>query len=951
MRNTPSHRHLLMAATCIAITSVALPAFAQVRTFDIKAQPATTGIPRLALQSGLQIIAPQADLAGRRIAAVKGQMDALDAVRRALAGSGLVIASRDGAVLVLRAGAMQGALSADDAQIEEIVVTASPIVQSLTRSLDIQRRADNVKSAIAADAIGRFPDQTAAAALARLPGVAVQRDQGQERYVQVRGAPTRWTSVALNGMPILGAEDRVFRFDAVPSPLIDQVELNKTLTPAMDAQSLAGQVDIRTYSPMAHPGFHLQTAAGKGVVDLGNGPQTQYSARGSWSNDRLGAVLAGSHYIFEQQTDNTEPRFDAVGMSQVRAAKYVIRRETNSLSAGLEYQLAEGHKLTFNSLYSEFIDDEERNQYTLYLNGGTGTRSKTAGTLAGVEARGLFNKGGQKTSLTYNVLHGDHAVLGGDLTWDLAHNSSVLKSGSPLIEQYQSAGLRSSLTFTTDDRGIPVFKLFDTIRAGGVASLGARRTNLNQMAFDQERISWSGSNRKTNENLAKLDFGRDFTSFGASSRFQAGLQYNERSFIDVGSYTNVTPSGVSGGVFDARAMATALGVAWTPFDQVTTRAVDEDFDRGFTFNYIDNAGMRAQAEALINAARAANAAGANNAVPQLVASQRSRIDEDLLAGYAMNTWKWSNQTVLAGVRVERTKLQSQGTATVNGVAQPLSLDNTTTRVFPSVHWNMDVTDDLKVRAALVSGSSRPSFGSLSSNVTISDINATISGGNPELKPESAWGLDSSIEWYFAPASILSANVFYRDVKDVLFDSTTTVGDGRFNSAGFDRADYDYSTTVNGEDGKLYGLELAYSQPFRFLPGVLSGFGVDSSLTLLDGEFTTPAGRKVGFPGTSKRIASVTAFYEKYGLSARLSYQRRSKWLDAVGAMESADFWWGTSERLDFSARYQVTSNSSVFFDANNLTDEEGFRWQGDRSRPYEVEGFGRRFMAGVRLNF
>lgn len=949
MFGTVSSKQLLMAAVSVATVCVALPASAQVRTFDIQAQAATTGVPQLALQSGLQIIAPQADLAGRRIAAVKGQMDALDAVRQALAGSGLVIASRDGAVLVLRAAAIPAAAPVE--QVDEVIVTASPIVQSLTRSLDIQRRADNVKSAIAADAIGRFPDQTAAAALARLPGVAVQRDQGQERYVQVRGAPTRWTSVAFNGMPILGAEDRVFRFDAVPSPLIDQVELNKTLTPAMSAEALAGQVDIRTYSPLAHPGFHLQASAGAGFVDLGDGPQRQYSGRVSWANDRLGVVLAGSHFLFEQQTDNTEPRFDAGGMSQVRAAKYVIGRETNSLSGAIEYQIADGHKLSFNSLYSEFIDDEERNQYTFYLNGGVGTRSATAGRLTDVEVRGLFNKGGQKTSLTYNVLRGEHAVLGGDLTWDLARNESVLESGSPLIEQRQSAGLRPSLSFTTDGRGMPSFTLYDTARAGGVSSFGARRTGLDQMAFDQETITWSGSSRETTENLAKIDYGRDYSSFGANSRLQVGLQYNDREFVDVGSYSNVTPAGVAGGAFNARAVAAALGVAWTPLQMVTSRAVDEDFDRGFTFNYIDNAGMRAQAEALFDAARAANARGGSYAVPQLIATNTSRINEEMLAVYAQNTWRWSNQTVLAGVRVERAKLGAEGFATVGGVPQPLSLENTTTKVFPSIHWNMDVRDDLKVRAALVSGSSRPSFGALSSNVSINDANATVSGGNPELKPETAWGIDSSIEWYFAPASILSANVFYRNVQDVLFGSTTKVGDARLNSGGFDRAGYDYSTTVNGDDGKLYGLELTYSQPFRFLPGALSGFGVDSSLTFLDGEFTTPAGRKVGFPGTSKRIASVTAFYEKYGLSARLSYQRRSPWLDEVGATAAADFWWETSERLDFSARYQINPNFSVFLDANNLTDEEGFRWQGDRSRPYEQEGYGRRFLAGVRINF
>ena len=112
---------------------------------------------------------------------------------------------------------------ADEASVSELVVTASPIRDSLVKSLEIQREADNIVNVIAADTIGRFPDATAAAALARLPGVGVQRDQGQERYIQIRGAPTRWTTVALDGVNVLGAEDRIFRFDSVPAAQISSL--------------------------------------------------------------------------------------------------------------------------------------------------------------------------------------------------------------------------------------------------------------------------------------------------------------------------------------------------------------------------------------------------------------------------------------------------------------------------------------------------------------------------------------------------------------------------------------------------------------------------------------------------------------------------------------------------------------------------------------------------------
>src|SRR3990167_3372960 len=150
--------------------------------------------------------------------------------------------------------AAAGSAQAEDA-VDELVVTA-PIRESLEKSLQIQKEADNVVNVIAADTIGRFPDATAAGALARLPGIGVQRDQGQERYIQIRGAPTRWTTVALDGINVLGAEDRIFRFDSVPAAQISQVVLNKTLLPDMPAEALAGRVNIETFSPMDNPGLH-----------------------------------------------------------------------------------------------------------------------------------------------------------------------------------------------------------------------------------------------------------------------------------------------------------------------------------------------------------------------------------------------------------------------------------------------------------------------------------------------------------------------------------------------------------------------------------------------------------------------------------------------------------------------------------------------------------------------
>jgi hypothetical protein len=187
-------------------------------------------------------------------------------------------------------------------EVEELVVTATPIRDSIAKSLEAQRVADNIVSVVAADAIGRFPDQTAAAALSRLPATGVQRDQGQERYIQVRGAPARWTNVAFDGVNVLGAEDRIFRFDSVPASVISQLELNKTLTPDMPGEALAGRVNILTFSPLSQQGFHVNADIGRGYVDLGDDVES-YGGRVSWSNDTFGIVLGASKFSFIQETD------------------------------------------------------------------------------------------------------------------------------------------------------------------------------------------------------------------------------------------------------------------------------------------------------------------------------------------------------------------------------------------------------------------------------------------------------------------------------------------------------------------------------------------------------------------------------------------------------------------------------------------------------------------------
>ena len=129
----------------------------------------------------------------------------------------------------------------DEARQETIVVTATPIRDSQIAAIEAKRNADNVVDVLAADTIGRFPDQNLADSLGRVPGLAIERDQGQARFINFRGAPFRYTKIAFDGVDVLGAEDgRTPRFDAFPSVITSRIEVNKAITADMPGEATVG---------------------------------------------------------------------------------------------------------------------------------------------------------------------------------------------------------------------------------------------------------------------------------------------------------------------------------------------------------------------------------------------------------------------------------------------------------------------------------------------------------------------------------------------------------------------------------------------------------------------------------------------------------------------------------------------------------------------------------------
>lgn len=809
--------------------------------------------------------------------------------------------------------------AADDAAVDgDAIIVTGTILASQQASVEAKRKADNLTDIAAADSVGRFPDQNAAAALARLPAVAVQRDQGQERYIQVRGAPNRWTSVSIDGIPVVGVDEggdtRAFRFDAIPAVLLSEMVINKSLTSNLQADAVVATIDLKTYSPMQKPGLHVSGDLGYGKMDLGGGEQRQGSLRLSWSNDTVGFVLGGSHYRRKQLTDNREASYAEDGTpTNFSIRQYKLERWNNGLFGGVEYEPEDGKRIYAKAIFSEFNDNEQRNQYDFTIDGEN---------VAGM--RGSFNFGEYRNRNYIGTIGGDYATDDGlsasvKLNYTRTENTSYL----PLV-MAASTGL-PDMSYDISNPNFPIF----TVNSGTFSQTSLSIPGTVLIPAKQKTVSDSYT--------AKIDVSKEMGDLTLS----AGGLYADRDIQGNNfSFSNVVYLG---------AYAAAIGQPFNVNSYITGKSWDSDYPLGLTFNYADNVAMRRDVDSLL---ATLESYGLYDPAKDVPATDLYFQKEKTLAGYVMAKVESGPLTAIGGLRVENYVLDNAGSVYDGTTYVPLALHSSRTDLFPSLNIRYEATGNLVLRLAGQRGVSRPAFGAMRIGASINDTTnpGEISGGNPFLKPEYTWGTDASIEYYLPGNGLISVAGFYRWVDNVLYQSQQTVGSDFYNFGGVDRSGYRLSGTFNGESGKLYGVEFNVLKQFDFLPGALSGFGFQGNLTLLDGSFDTPAEKNIAFQGMSNTIANASLFYEKYGASARVSYQWRSHWLDTLGGLGSGEYRKGYGN-LDVSLRYAMNENLTLFADLANLTNETYIAYEGTTATPTEVERIGSRYLFGVRFSY
>lgn len=825
---------------------------------------------------------------------------------------------------------------------------------NLASALSRKRTADGVSDVLTRDAIGQFPDQNVAESIRRLPGINVLNDQGEGRFVTVRGLDPNLNATSLNGVrvPAPGIDERGVALDVISSDIIESIEVKKSLTPDMDADTIGASIEIKTTSAfdrkkdlyVAKLGGSYNDYSGQLTPDVAFDFATRLT-------DNFGVTGGLSYYQREFESDNIEAdgwQQDGglIYAEEVQYRDYDVERERISATLGFDARIGSHTELYLKGVYSEFNDQEFRRDVIFRLERANVTGSGNTALFndsngARIQMRRRVKDRFESSRIRTAVFGGESRF--GALTADYAVSwakSSETKDGSldptRFDANFRNSGLQ--IAFDYSDPRIPLY----SVTGNSAGFLNPDNYGLNSIEFT------AGSVGEDEEFAARFDLGYEIYSDAGTLTIQGGVKSRWRQKDFVGRFEFWEN--------DDLTLADVLGAGQT------YRLIDISPLPGFT-----------EATRFFNANRAAFEL---NEIDTALASNVENfvVDEDIFAGYLLGRWESSKLLVIGGVRYERTfnrltgnlvqLIAEDGTLPGGGIATedtvlvtPTTTERNYDQWLPSLNIRYAVQPDLILRAAAYRSLVRPNIADLAPRTIIEDDEA--SAGNPDLVPYEAWNFDATAEYYMSNNGAITAGLFYKQIDNFIFSQ-------RINDPapllGVDITRLD--TTLNGRTAEIFGIELGFSQKLDFLPGLLSGFLVQANYTFTDAKglisdgdidaiTDTPAFREITLPSASRHTFNAVLGYEKGPVSLRLAGTYRDLYLDEIQGGPDEDRFVDSLFQLDFSGRYTINKNFQAFFEWININDAEYFAFNrlGGQQNALQFERYNWTMKGGLRLTF
>jgi len=839
-----------------------------------------------------------------------------------------------GAAAPLQAAGQQalaatGAVAADAVDLDRIEVRAQ--LESQVRAVDLKRSSDAIEDAVSSDALGQYPDKNVAESLQRLPGISVTRDQGEGRFVVIRGLDANLNSVSIDGIAVGTPEDssRAAPLDVIPSDSTERLRVVKSPTPDMPGDAIGGAVLVESASAFDRDGRSLRGKIEASHQQLSG--ETSPKASFNYSEvfaDTFGIALGVNYQNRKFESDNTEVEYDnldgdidpqdvkpgEVTAINLQNRKYEIERKRIGANLNVDWRPNEESKYYLRTLYSQFDDAETRQRVIYNFDDAdivaTGTDQYRLDDLPADAIQKRMRYRTKKENTFAASLGGENKLTNAVVDYKIGYTRTEERVNDEMEARFELDA--DDMSGTLDQRSrLPTYTL----------SSNDWMDNANY-AFDRFVISPKQVNDEERSAQVNVRFDGDNSSikFGLLGRWRdRDVNVDESELrrgpdIDLASWTAADPEHRHG-VMGQGMSSTAMRAYWA--------------QNGSRYT-----------------ARPQDVAG--NAATSL--EEDYTASEDIFASYAMGTWDVGALRIIGGVRVENTRFKATGNSVElddddGYTVSPVEANRSYTNVLPGLHLRYDAADDWVLRASANKTVSRPSFGDISPRRALNAGDEELRLGNPQLDPYESKNIDLSVEKYIGTTGIVSLGLFHKSIDGYIVETVSQ------NDPAYDGLDV--TRPINGRKATVRGAEFNWQQQLAFLPGALDGLLVGASGTWLDTRFDAGIADREGeefmLPRASKHVYSAHIGYEKYGLSTRLAAVYRSEYLDTVGAGRAFDIYVAPNTQLDFSLDYKFTPRISMYFEAQNLLDKPLELYQGTRSRTLQMEEYGRTYAVGLKV--
>ena len=855
-------------------------------------------------------------------------------------------------------------------------------------SITQQRNALNIKNVVAFDEWGTLPTQNVGELATRLPGITGWRTDEDNLIigVSIRGQPADFTRLNIDGMSSTGVADtasgRNASLHAFSASMYEQIEIIAGQTPDRRADSLGGQLNLKTRSPLAMKERrrfnysasvrHFPSWADRNIPlekspthpDVSVTYTEVFDVRGGHRN--LGVVLSGTYQEVVNPFDWDFLQYQTTANPVAFFRDYDKRSGINyryiaGFSGRVDYQFSKSTRVSLRYLYN--AGSEPYFQYT-FVNPFAGNQviydpSTTAGstgaiqpgfTLNRTEIRPVTNSQMLITPRKYSFtsknptgtlafehdwgrLKVDHAYRWSNTHWDLGHGRK--REGGQITLR-----TRDPIGFILDNSNLNG-RVFTQTSGPSVYDIGSYTTFQVAAANTTTQPVPTTSNRFDKRDIVS-DVNEVTGNINATYTFESSVPIVAKVGLDT-----VNRRINNRQVYPQRWYAVVGTVPTGPLLPLT------EFER-------QHGGQRLP---VFDPAAVATTLGNSslwyedvNFTATSQYTNRRIMEEGVDSGYVQAQARFGKFTLLGGVRGEfvTTDTFTYFRARSTPIAvQPdhfkraaldfgkQSTDGEYHKYFPSVHVAYDITRNLKVRSSWSTSYARPTLANLVPNVTANDTTQTVTIGNPSIRPQTAKNIDVKVEYYFAHSGIFSATVYRKDIKDYISgalnsgESVPSTPDNGFEGL---YGGYTIFRPANIGDARLEGFEAEYKQRMSFLPGFFKGLTVRANYTYLktEGNFggaTSIRGRQLANFVPRAINGGLQYTYRNFGATFDINHTGEYP-ISVSLTSPGLNAYRKKLTTMNAGLSYRVRPDATLFLNAINLTEDgpEHYLYSPDRPR-------------------